>query len=209
MTLNGAEAGSEIGDDGSPRDGLDAVVARMWVVDDALAYFAFTLTADPLGNPVFSYQSQWVGRGSKRMRELRAASLVRPHSMRHLWAELGQPSVVVTDTETLAVYLCVGGNALIAEDIAKKFLSDLLEPQECVPSPLGTGPRLLSHVPQSALNHAPTQKLRTDVLAERDSAAKAVVAGRPTMSTSRCTSTVGTPDPMWTCGLAAGRSCRR
>lgn len=160
----GAVAKSDVDENASPRQRLEAVVERMRIVDDAFEYYAFTLTADLQGNPVFEYQSQWVGQGSKRMRELRAASLVHPHNMRHLWTEIGQASVVVTDAETMAVYLRIGGNALIADDVAKQYLPDLLEPRECVPSPLGQGPRSLSQVPQSALNHAPTQKLRTDVL---------------------------------------------
>jgi hypothetical protein len=160
----GPGAKTDVDDNASPRQRLEAIAHRMRIVDDALEYFAFTLTAGPQGQPVFEYQSQWVGQGSKRMRELRAASLVHPHKMRHLWTEMGQASVVVTDAQTMAVFLRIGGNALIAEDVAKQYLPDLLGPRECVPSPLGRGPRSLSQIPQGALNHAPTQKLRTDVL---------------------------------------------
>lgn len=131
-------------------------------------YYALTLTADENGKIRWSSQSKWVGEGSKAMWEMRAPSLVHPQRMRAAWKAIGQTSIVVNNLETLGFFLRAGGNALVKQAIAQRWLPAVLEPVECVPGPLFSRPRLRATVPVTSLKRAPNKKLRMDVLRRDD-----------------------------------------
>lgn len=149
-------------------DKIDAAAARLRTIVDSADYYALTLTADPEGRLVWSAQSAYAGTGSRPMWELRAPSLVRPEAMRRLWADVGQACLVVNDDLGLAVFLRAGGNALVERTVAQRRLASVLEPVEAVPGPVLSGVRLLSSVPSAGLRHAPTKKIRMDVLRRDD-----------------------------------------
>ncbi|MCT7369611.1 HNH endonuclease [Mycolicibacterium llatzerense] len=147
---------------------LAELATELTRIDDSNHYYALTLTATSEGRLQTTTQTHFAGPGSKRMWELRRPSLVDARNMRSLWAELGQGSVVVNSEASLAVFIRMGGNALVEESIFDKRFEHLLEPKECVPSRVGEGVRSRECVEGSAMKHAPSKKLRMDVLRRDD-----------------------------------------
>jgi hypothetical protein len=88
------------------------------------AYNALTLIADKVGNIIWSSVSEWVGFGSKLMWERRAPGLINPHRVQAAWRTAGQDSTVVRDRASLGNFLRAGGNALVAQPIARQWLPD-------------------------------------------------------------------------------------
>lgn len=136
-------------------------------IDSEREYFAFTLIAEPDGRARWSWQSEWISEGEKMMWEMRVPSLVEPEVMGRLWHQVGETYVVVNNDHMLALFLRMGGNALVAREVAESRLARLMEPVECVPGSL-VGIRNRSDVPSKYLNRAPTPKLRMDVLRRDD-----------------------------------------
>lgn len=136
-------------------------------IEDGASYYALTLTADETGNVVWSSFSGWVGRGSKTMWEMRAPSLVNPHRAQAAWKTALQPSVIVNDITSFGSFIRAGGNALVKQALAQRWLQDVLEPVECVSGSL-VGSRPLGGIPKASLNRAPSKKLRMDVLRRDD-----------------------------------------
>lgn len=133
------------------------------IVDDAL-YYAFTLVASDDGVVQWQTQTNWVGPGSKPMWEFRAASLVKPATMRSLWKAIGQPSIVVNTERALLFFMRAGGNAVIVERLFVEWFGKMLEPKECVPSRFGEGIRSLATTTKAEVQHAPSSKVRMEVL---------------------------------------------
>ncbi|KBZ60667.1 hypothetical protein K875_03614 [Mycobacterium [tuberculosis] TKK-01-0051] len=98
------------------------------------------------------------------MREMRRASQVHPLNMRNLWRGIGQGSVVVNSEVSLAMFIRLGGNAIIEESIFTRWFPSLLEPKECVPGRAGEGVRSVESIEGPALKKAVRPKLRMDVL---------------------------------------------
>jgi hypothetical protein len=139
---------------------LRAALSR---VDTKAQYYALTLTANEQGKIIWSSQSHWVGEGAKATWELRAPSLVHPKNMLAMWRTIREPGIVVNDIETFGIFLRVGGHALIEQTLAQRWLPHVLEPIECAAGPL-IGLRPIHTVPTASLAHAPSKKLRMDVL---------------------------------------------
>ncbi|NEK85419.1 HNH endonuclease [Blastococcus saxobsidens] len=135
-------------------------------VDPDSTYFALTFTASDDGRIEWSMETGLVGAGSKPYWELRAPVPVRAEVMRRIWIDLGQTCVVVNDNETLFYFLRLGGNGLIEESIAKRRFPQFFDPVECVPTWWGV--RQAHTLPSKALQHAPTRKLRMEVLRRDD-----------------------------------------
>jgi hypothetical protein len=141
--------------------------AKLNHIETEAQYYALTLTADEHGDVMWASQSHWVGRGAKYSWELRAPCLVHPQRMLALWKSIDQPGIVVSDAETLGIFLCVGGNALVEKSLAEQRLAHVLEPIECVPGAV-VSLRPLDAVPRTSLQYAPSKKLRMDVLRRDD-----------------------------------------
>ena len=109
-------------------------------------------------------QTQFVGDGSKPMWERRAASPVNAENMRHLWNDIGQRSIVVNSERAFIFFMRAGGNAVVAETIFKERFGKLLEPVECVPGRLGESVRSRATATPAQLQHAPSRKVRMEVL---------------------------------------------
>lgn len=159
-------------------DELAELRAALRRIDDDRDYYALTLTAEEDGRINLASQTSFVGEGSKPHWELRAASIVDAHYMFRTWDKFGETPLVVNDERCLAIWLRVGGNALIEASIVRERLPSLLEPKESVPTVLLGGVRPLSSVPPTALQHAPSRKLRMSII-QRDDFRCRVCGRRP------------------------------
>lgn len=147
---------------------MAALAAELSRIDATYTYFALTLTATPEGQVRTMTQTEFAGPGSKPMWEMRRASQVHAQNMRSLWRGIGQGSVVVNSEASLAVFMRIGGNAVIEESIFTKWFGHLLGPKECVPSRVGEGVRTRESVEGPSVKYAPSRKLRMDVLRRDD-----------------------------------------
>ncbi|WP_406135918.1 HNH endonuclease [Streptomyces albidoflavus] len=145
-------------------------------------YYALTLGANRRGRLFWSAQTHWVAYSERHPGwEIRAASLMDPTAMTHTWSVLGRDWVAVHDDTSLAMYLRIGGNALVDKELADTRLPEVVGPSECMHDGaieaggfgfFGTG-----HLPdESVTRRAPTRKLRMQVL-KRDGY-RCVVCGR-------------------------------
>ena len=131
-------------------------------------YYALTLTADKAANIVWSSMSEWVGVGSKVMWQMRAPSLIRPDRVQMAWRAAGQDSMVVRDRASLGNFLRAGGNAIIAQSVARQWLPNVLRPVECASADAFTPAQPLETFARASLAHAPSKKLRMHVLSRDD-----------------------------------------
>jgi hypothetical protein len=152
---------------GSPD--LQALAEQLKVVDLDATYFAATLLGSEEGW-CLSFQSRFVGwpdrGGPDQGVELREAAPVYPDRMTQMWDNLGQGWIVVTEPVHLAVFMRIGVNALIDENLARKYLRSSVEPREVTPrGVIG----FTSYDPQSreVTHHRPSPTQRMRVL-ERD-----------------------------------------
>lgn len=145
-------------------------------------YYALTLGANRRGHAYWGRQTHWVGFSERNPRwEIRAASLVAPEAVTSAWSEMGQGWVSVHDDAALAVYLRLGGNALVTKQVAEDRLPDVIAPSECMHDGSiavgGFGFLGTKHLPDEAVERrAPSRKLRMEVL-KRDGF-RCVVCGR-------------------------------
>ena len=156
--------------DDSSQDARTAELARrLKMIEPNVTYFAATL----LGTDErwqLTFQSRFAGwpdgQGPDEGIELREAAPIHVDHMTRLWDELGQGWMAVTEPAHLAWFLRLGGNALIAEDLARKHFAGLVEPHEVVP--LGAV-GFVNYEPDAreVQHRAPTKKQRMRIL-ERD-----------------------------------------
>jgi hypothetical protein len=73
-------------------------------------------------------------------------------------------SIVVNSERALVFFMRTGGNAVVAKSIFTKWFDKMLEPTECVPSRFGEGVRSLAAATPAQLQHAPSRKVRMEVL---------------------------------------------
>jgi HNH endonuclease len=145
-------------------DSLDAIIAGMREIIPQNSYYALTLTANESGEISWSAQTSWAGFADDDFRtEIRAASLVIADRMGRLWAKLGQPYVVVNETAHLYVYLMIGGNALVEQQLAQELLTEVIAPTP-VRRPSFFGYKPLSTFSEAAFKRVPTPKQRMRVL---------------------------------------------
>jgi HNH endonuclease len=144
---------------------LKDTVAEMRRIMPDSVYYAITFTAYESGKIWWSAQSCWEDFADEDLRtEILSASLVIPDKMTRLWDDLGQPYVVVNDRTHLAVYLMLlGGNALVEQQLAQKWLPHIVTPHP-VRRPGFFGYQSVSTLPETAFNRAPTAKVRMRVL---------------------------------------------
>lgn len=137
-------------------------------------YYALTLGANRRGRLFWSAQTHWVGFSERNPRwEVRAASLVTPGVVVKAWSVMGQDWVAVHDDASLAVYLRLGGNALVTKQLADNRLPNVIAPSECMHDGSievdGFGFLGTQHLPDDAVERrAPSKKLRMQVLKRDD-----------------------------------------
>ena len=105
-------------------------------IDSGVSYFAATLLGID-GRCELSFQSRWAGRadgaGPEKRVELRRAVPVIAENMVRAWDEAGQGWIAVSTPAQLLLFMRLGGNALIAEHVARDQFGEFLEPYEVVP----------------------------------------------------------------------------
>ena len=140
---------------------LKDTAAEMRQINPQNSYYALTVTADESGRISWSAQSSWVGfvNDGDFETEMREASVVIPERMAELWSGVGESCVVVNEERHLYIYLMIGGNALVEQQIARKWM-----PEVVAPTPVRRagyfGYRPLSTFPETAFKKAPTPKQR-------------------------------------------------
>lgn len=169
-------------------DWLNDQLERMQRLSPEGEYFALRLTADHRNVPTRSCDSWWVGDSDKGGEqghwELRRASPTDPALRAQAWATMGQSWVTADDEEQLAIFLRMGGNALIEAGLAEKRLPSVIGRQECVRDGLDESGTLdargyiaFREMPEdAAVARTPRRKVRMSVLARDDF--RCVVCGR-------------------------------
>jgi hypothetical protein len=146
---------------------LTSVLAKMTAIDTGLDYYAITMIVDSDGKDWTITQTMWAGWADEDKRvELRVPSLVRPEAFARIWALSAEPYLVVNDDRSWFVYFCLGGHALVEEQIAEKFLGGTFRKMRTEGAVQKTGQLgfvPLSSLPKHAVQRAPTPKLRMEV----------------------------------------------
>lgn len=153
------------------------ILNEMRNIDPAKDYYAFSyLFVD--GKFSSETQTHWVGwADEKYTQEVREASLVKPEAMTHIWERLKEPYWIVNQPRHYFVYLCLGGHALVASDVARECDPELLKPKATIRSG-SAGFVSVRSVPAQAFNHAPTPKQRMRIL-KRDKHQCAICGRKP------------------------------
>ncbi|WP_420619810.1 HNH endonuclease [Candidatus Poriferisocius sp.] len=110
-------------------DRFDALVRSLTEIYPDISYYAATLFKTGTGE-MLGFFSRWAGLSEEysldKGIELRRAVPVEPEKYSRLWQEQGW--IAVNDDLGVLVFFGVGGNAFIAEDIARKYFAVDLEP---------------------------------------------------------------------------------
>lgn len=105
-----------------------------------VTYFTATLR-DDYGKTEMSFQSIFAGFPESvepgEGIELRRARPVSPDNMIKMWEGVGQDWMVVNNDVQFILFIRRGGNALIAEDLARMHYADHVEPHECISTGVG------------------------------------------------------------------------
>jgi hypothetical protein len=138
-------------------------------------YHLFEFFAD--GKPTVSYQTEWAGwsKGSPR-REMRKARGMDPGAVKALLSEIGVSPLMVNDQDAFGIFMIFGGFGLVERRALPSYYPDIEEPREMARDSSGLGFTSLGSLPKSKLQHAPTKKLRMDVL-KRDRG-RCLICGR-------------------------------
>lgn len=128
-------------------------------------WYAFCRTVTSDGKLSIASQTEFVGYSDMRpFREQRRASYVRPDIWRKHMRELRELPLTVDDNSSFLVWLILGGEALVEESAARLLMAESLEPHEV--GLVASEPGWLStkDLESSVLRHAPTPKLRAEVI---------------------------------------------
>jgi len=121
--------------------------------------------------PRRGHPNHWIGFADPDCRiEIREPSLVKPEFMIKGWDLMGQPYSFVKDEDEWLMYYMLGGHALAEKGIAESHLRTTLVAGQCVRTEDAEhgGFTSLAGLPETALNRAPTPRLRMRVF-DRDS----------------------------------------
>lgn len=140
-------------------------------------YYLLGLFADSDERPTHGWFTMWVGYSdSLPRREIRRADRVHPvESMRALAAS-GRPALLINKPSNFIILWLFGGFGVVEERAAEAFYPAFREPREMARDSSGLGFRSVSHLSSALLQHAPSKKLRMQVL-KRDQA-RCVLCGR-------------------------------
>ncbi len=139
-------------------------------------YYCVTLSGDEDGKTWSCSQTRWAGFDNSDPRiELRRLSEVLVPRFAEMFIELGQPFVVVNDTESFVRWFLGGGHAIISKAMVQKHVFWESGVQRCVCEGRG-GFTSVDSLPKSAFKKAPTPKLRMEVI-KRDRY-RCIICGR-------------------------------
>jgi hypothetical protein len=108
--------------------------------------------------------STWAGfTDTKPRREIREAALIDPQKLKQLLIDLKQDWIIVNSERDMVLFRLLGGNGIIEKSLAKKHFPHLVKPQEVLQS-YTQGWLYVDSQPETASQHAPTKKLRMEIL---------------------------------------------
>jgi hypothetical protein len=140
-------------------------------------YYLLEFHADPDGKPAVSKQTHWVGWSKgKPKREIREASRVSPEKTLKLLGGIGRPPLIINNVDDFGILVLFGGYGLVERSALPGHYLEFDHPGELARDSSGLGFVGLSGLPKSKLQHAPTKKLRMDIL-KRDGA-RCLICGR-------------------------------
>ena len=140
-------------------------------------YFWITLLIGESGKPEWGIQTQWSGFTEDRpRREIREGRLYHAEHTRSSCEQYGESVLIINDADDIKYFYLFGGHALIAEDIGRVHFPGLVAPHVSLRDSIGLGFRFMSSLSESELQHAPSKKLRMNVIV-RDSR-KCSICGR-------------------------------
>jgi hypothetical protein len=143
-------------------------------------YYWLTLKADQRGELHISIQSRWAGyTDDKPRRELRSGRLHFGEEQRAQCHEFGETALLINDEHDLVYFYAFGGHALVVEEVGKRRFKRLVEPHMVLSDSGGVGFRHAGSLSPAELQHAPSKKLRMQVL-NRDGK-RCVICGRSPM----------------------------
>jgi hypothetical protein len=133
-------------------------------IDPKKYYYVLTREIDPEGRLIIGGYTEWVGFADADCRvELRSLSEANPDYFADFWIKQKLPFCVVNTPKEYIRWYFTGGNALVAIEIKKEFLPNVITSSPCVKiGNLGfTHVRML---PKDFSKRAPTPKTRMRVL---------------------------------------------
>ena len=138
---------------------IDSLLAAMNSPIDDASYFCMSLTADSNRTVHRSSQTEWVGWEDRERRwERRQPRLVDPLFMHNYWHEVeNQPYAVINAVDELPIFMASGGNGLIEQSLAERYLPEFLEPHVAIPHG-PTGFRGITAFDKSAFRKVPDRK---------------------------------------------------
>jgi HNH endonuclease len=128
-------------------------------------YYFVSLFADSDGKFQYQTMSKWVGFTKEQpQREIREASLVNAINIRSYFKTKGEPAFVINTKDDLQLFiLLIGGHGIIEEELAKKLIHSLLQPQT-FSFTFDDGWVSTNSIPKEKFNRAADPKLRMKVL---------------------------------------------
>lgn len=142
-------------------------------------YYCFGLLIGDRG-PEWAIQSEWCGyTEAKPRREIRQARLFNGEGQRSFLRELGRPALLVNEERDLQYLYGFGGYILVIEHLGKSHFPHLIAPDVARLDSSGIGFRSESSLTPSQLQHAPSKKLRMEILT-RDGR-RCLICGRSPM----------------------------
>jgi len=140
-------------------------------------YYFFSFFADSEGRPTHGYRTEWIGYSAgTRRREVRQASRVYPIETIHALAAVGTPALLVNKVDDLAILWVFGGYGVVERRAAESLYPGFHKPKEMALDSSGLGFQSVSSLDEAVLRHAPSKRLRVQVL-KRDQA-RCVLCGR-------------------------------
>lgn len=129
-------------------------------------YYQITFLSDSSGKLQQSVQTQWHSfTETQPRREIRSGRLYDPEPQKE-WLDknLRQSAVIVNTVEDLHVFFLCGGHALVEKTLGDELLSDLVGPRLTLLDSTHTGFVNADSLPKSKIQHAPSKKLRMEVI---------------------------------------------
>lgn len=138
------------------------------VPDDTKNYYALTILLSDNGKPQFTCFTGWVGdTDDNPRREIRKASLVHPDRMLAAWKLMEEPGMVISAPDDFALFFAYGGHAVVEKQLAEAVVPEWLVPFVSVHE--GEWGYVHPNVlPESAMQRAPTPKLRMSIIKRDD-----------------------------------------
>jgi HNH endonuclease len=130
-------------------------------------YYALTLLLGPFEQPERILFTEWAGytKDTPR-REIRKASLIHADRMLDFWRKIHGVAAVVNSIDDFALFFNFGGHAIVEQSLAEALIPEWLAPNISV-NVGEAGYASPEVLPKSALERAPTPKLRMKIL-QRD-----------------------------------------